>query len=610
MDFLPDIIVLAGVILLTLLWARNGVFSGMLGIAYTLAAAAIALSLWDPIGNLMVNSVLASDDTFWLSVVWGTTLIGLYVVTLGILAGATNALIRGNAALHPGVDVVGGLICGLVISTTSVGIFVIGASYIRTGGTVMGGYSAVTDESGSPVRGKMLWYPADRIVAEGFKFFSKNALSTSTPLAAYFPDIAYRGHKMRMAPEDVPLKFAFRRDDVKLVDRFVIEPAGDSAAPFLKDTLKDGNRPHDARRFDGTPYSLGKHRIHGITIEPSSSMREAAGNIMFGAGHITLVARDPKTGNSQAFSPISVISQGKPKPPASPEEGAATEGTNQIPLAGRWRFDSAGVFYGTVGSSSGQVFGFEFLVPAELEPLLVDVRGVRIDLTGPNARAPRTLTSVGARDREIESGRFQQLATFKIDLSKATKWEAADGQPQWAQGSDSLGFVIPATNARGLELTKMDNIQSEVIARGDAVFSEEDLKTNVQLPRDMQVQRFFVGDGLAMVQVDVSSNSPFSIDSALFTADAVPGLSDGTQFFPCVGFLTQQEGGRTFIRYTPDKPIQNLRRELNPFPSKSRQDLKTKLLFLVSVNTDVKYMVAGSNAVKEISPPIRVAPRR
>jgi len=578
------VLVLVGVIAYA--WSARGFFSALLHLCCTIAAAAIAFALWEPISLAIINkggSQWMQDLALCLS------LIVPFALALAALTSITNMLVRANAQCESAFDYVGGGVCGLLTGTISVGLLVISLSFVRVHNDFMGHEPISQEKDGYFTKGSALWFPVDSLVAKGFGALSTTSLRVGSPLATLYPDIAYRGHVMRIMPDEATLKVTGSGSDVGLAGRYTVGEKGIKVDDLLKDTFSTVKQ--SVKDLDGESLT-GQYKIEGYVLATKAGMREANGQVIFGPGSVQLVL-EGEDGPLTAH-PIALISQAK---------GDNTD-------LGRWRFDGKGVFFGSAGAAANPPVAVEFVVPANAIPLYLYVKGVRMSLTDEETETTMAafdaFDDVAERDRAIRNGSILAVAKDAVKPANSDSPPIKpDGADSPIQASNRMPFRITlnAGNANGLVVVK--DGKTNYIQSGDAKFRKEDFG-QVGMDRALRLEEFLVDSETAIVQLDVSPSSALSIVSpeSKEAGGGAPTLIDNRgQTYEAVGFV-YQDALLTHIRFMPGSPIQG-DKDL-PSVTANRTDQKIVLLFRVSLGVEIKSYAIGNKGIKDFTPTLKI----
>ena len=185
-------ILLLIILLLAYWWANQGLFSALLHLFCVIVAGAIALAFWEP---LTVGLLLRGN--FFDNYAWGVSFIGLFVISLFILRITMDKLAPGNIDLPHGVNLGLGGAAGAAAGVLTVGIILLGTSFVQSTSAIMGwqGHQRASNGQIAPLNN--LWVPYHQIAAEFYDFLSVGAFSTSRPLRHYSPNLHVQATSFR-----------------------------------------------------------------------------------------------------------------------------------------------------------------------------------------------------------------------------------------------------------------------------------------------------------------------------------------------------------------------------------------------------------------------------
>ncbi|MEM9753247.1 MAG: hypothetical protein AAF916_07655 [Planctomycetota bacterium] len=183
-----NLLVIAFVVGMGVLWATYGLFSALIHLAMAIAAGAIAFAVWEPI---TVNFLLPYLPHY----AWSAGLILPFAAALLLLRIGADKLVTGNMKFPGIVDQLFGGLIGAVSGVISAGVLIIGLSFlpmplaflqfqpyeVKANGTV-GPYEGA-DNAAS------LWIPADKVVAGLFSELSLRGFASGRPMAEVQPDV-------------------------------------------------------------------------------------------------------------------------------------------------------------------------------------------------------------------------------------------------------------------------------------------------------------------------------------------------------------------------------------------------------------------------------------
>ncbi|MBY0307685.1 MAG: hypothetical protein K2Q09_02990 [Phycisphaerales bacterium] len=596
----PSLIAIALMLAVGYVWSSRGFFSALLNLLVTVAAGAIAFALWETVATAAIKNV-ANDNRFVIDIVWGGSLVALFVLSMAVLSLAVNAVVRANIKVHKVTDWVGGAVCGLAAGLIVSGISLIGTSQIRTAEIDnLLQFSPVDYDNNGYLTRRQLWVPTDTWTAGLYKFWSERSLRETLgggkTLGAWRPQVADEGHLLRIAETDVLLRYSLNPKDVKLGGRYTVGkslPKG-MTPPAIKDLVGD-TKPvatTDGRQFKGRAY------IEGWVVGFEAGAKEKGGQVAIGAGSATLVCRNRSDTASLALQPIAVISQAK---------GDSLQ-------EGRWRFDTKNFFVGSMGGQANVGMAFEFLVPDEYadqpdaypeevwHPIALYVRGVRFDLTDP-ADPDKTIKpsaeymTPADRNAAVEGGGFlRSIADAAPPLVEpAQVWKMEKNDPNQAL---RLNNRIPGSIVlNGGEMSGVD------LSKGQQIINCVDYRTtpkalaDIGVDRSLRVEEFQPGPGTAVISIEVSRDVPkFSATEPESTgATGAPTLVDNLgQRYQAVGFV-YRDRNEIKIRFTPGSPLASLNDA--PSVSRSRDDQKLFLIFRVAPGVRITQYAIGTTGI-------------
>jgi hypothetical protein len=578
------------------IWTSQGLFSALLHFMCTLIAGAIAFAVWEP---LVYGAFMGMRE----DLSWTLGLAVPFLVSLGLLRVLTDKFIPGNLEVSNAANAVGGGVFGFLSAVITAGIFVISIGFLRVPANFMG-YTPVAYDlgTGNVVKGSNLWLPADMITTKIYEQLSTGSFSAGrSALATRNPDIYLQAGMVRMTNQGN--RVTLKPGDLKVIGSYEVNGNRDA---LLTDSFTFDNQTGESieqavNGFDGQPIS-GPVKIWGVAIEFLSGAREDTGQIVLGPGQVRLVA--DSNGEIISANPIAVISRA---------DGASV-------TAGRWRFDAPEVYVASVGAGASAAMTFEFLVPADAQPVDLMIKNVRIPPSRISAIAgqPQGGFTVETRDRAIRT--LELLGMEPVDPGQAT---APISRP--VQTGDSAGaafidgtsgdqlreagiFVGPQLVTGPLVKSKVSGLklddQNQIIS-GEASVSKADLGDARGGAAALQIDRFLTTPDTVIVQVDVSLQkrvSPFG--RALSAAERVaPLILHDTigQVYEPIGYV--YDNGRDIqIRYDPQRPL----RALSEIPTLSRtaQNDELVIVFLVSRGVSVSRMTLGNTVLAEFNPAV------
>ncbi|MEM9882497.1 MAG: hypothetical protein AAF800_06250 [Planctomycetota bacterium] len=178
-----NLIIVAFVFGMAVMWATYGLFSALLHLLVVVVAGALAFAFWE----LWVYALLMGVMPTY---AWGVGLVLPFAVLLIGLRLAVDRLVRGNVKFPRLADQVVGGAVGAASGTLTAGVAVIGIGFLPLPPAIGGvqPYEVFSNGSVAPKEGGGLWLKADSLAAGFFGRLSTGAFSSATPLAYYLPE--------------------------------------------------------------------------------------------------------------------------------------------------------------------------------------------------------------------------------------------------------------------------------------------------------------------------------------------------------------------------------------------------------------------------------------
>lgn len=583
-----NLLSLAIILGLGYLWVTRGFFSAILHLACVIAAGAIAFGVWEPVSMfLLQKSPQSGFGSFIGDAAWGLGLALPFVVSLGLLRVVTDKIAPGNIIVDDMYDSIGGGICGAGIGLITAGIFVISTSYLRVPASFMGYQPVKMANQGNLQWEGGLWLPVDKLTAGLYNKLSQNTLSTSTPLAYYYPDLAAVAGTQRMSEGNGNNKNNIRPDGFEVKMRFTVGKGGNAPADqVFSDFLNPGTQ--QITMLDGSQLPAGSY-IEGYLINFLAGAKEKFGQVVVGKGQIRLVAHN-SAGEGVTLYPIAVTTQSR-------------SGDTQF---GRFRFD--GEFYvASVGGATQAPMAFEFAVPAGYEASALYVRNIRHEVSG-NAKPDREFADASARDIAIQTGELLvSNAAANLNLTHAQKLDPQDGRAPGLEVGRRMAdrTVLQKGNTPGLEVDDDNRI-----VNGEGVFNPGDVGGR-GLDRNLRVDEFFLTGDTNVVQIQITGD-PSQFPTSYFSTAAAPDLRTDVpprlidtngQAYNAIGYI-YSDLNKVQIRYTPGRPMMGL--DEADALVRSRDDQVMYLIFRPSVGVEIEHFAIGDVVLVTFDKPLEI----
>ena len=584
-----NIIVVILVLSIGYAWMNRGIFNAMLHTLCALAAGAIAFAVWEPLSVMLVN---ASPErgffSFLEGAAWGVSLVIPFVVAFILLRVISDKVVPNNIKNSRLVDYIGGAAFGLVTGIISIGILVIGVGNMRLPTNFLGyqplWYSADrATGAGSLVKTDKLWIPVDSLVATVYGKLSNGAMSTSQPLAYWYPELRLTGFASRVSPEGAA-RNAMRIKDFNMRGTYTVGP--DEGAQMSELLKLDGNSTQRYVDINNEPVSTGK--LYGYVIEFEAGAKErgekGAGQLIISNGHVRMLV-EKSDGSTETIFPAAVISES-----SNPGE------------FGRWRFDANDVYVSSTGGSSKVPMGFEFVVPSGSTPVALYVKNLRVD----TAELPKPVNyrTTSRRDLSVRSGAILKGKGDEVtyNTQNAVTVSGTDTYANLVTTSPRMLEVLAISVARRGLTVDDDN---EVVGGQGTYLVEEAGRRNAPTSKNLRVERYGVGPGQTLIKLDVSAGTPFGfLSTPVQTAPLDQPLrlldTNGNEY-EAIGY-EYIDNTNYEVRYTRGSTLTGI--EDTPSLSTTRDDQKLLILFIVTKGVEIDRFVIDDMVIAKFSPVI------
>ncbi|MEQ8850588.1 MAG: hypothetical protein RIB32_02250 [Phycisphaerales bacterium] len=575
-------------------WATRGFFNALLHLVAVIVGGAVAFAVWEPLSLAIVN---ATESSGWLwgtihACAWSIGLIVPFAIATIVVRVILDKTIPANVQLVTAADYAGGGLCGLGAGIICTGVLVIAIGATRFPAGFLG-YKPIwyNDDRGAGLGSLKLtgglWVPADKLTAAFYSSLSINAFGADESLATWYPDLHAAVYANRISSEDFTPVTSIKREDVRLNGRYTVgDPAGGTPVEqLLRFELQGQMVPMPYADTRGERVGTGRLEGFILTFEAGAKDpgERGAGQVVFSNGQARLVC-ERSDGSTFNVFPVAMISQ-------------ASSGDA---VYGRWRFDADEVVLASVGGASSVQLGLEFVVPQGAEPIGLMVKNARIDLRdgGPE---PVVYADIGSRNALVRDGAILR------------------GDEPAPEFDDSRAIVIdPTTNSivqPTNSLTGRLSMHVSMARRNFSLDEDNRIQTgtgvyrfpadfNAPNDRNLKTDKFGVGRGQVLVQIDVSDGSPASIIgpvARLEDADAPIRLIDTAGIaYDAVGYI-YQESGEVTIRYTPEDPLDGSGDIATPLSS-TRTDQQLALIFVCSFGVEIDRLAIGDTVILDFDP--------
>jgi hypothetical protein len=597
------ILAIALVALIGYVWVTRGFFSALIHLVCTLLAGGVAFGVWEPVAKMLLDAAPTSGFLSFLEgSAYGLGLALPFAVCLAIFRVIADVILRANVKVTPVADYVGGGLCGVLAGIPTVGIMLISLGFLRLD-TELLGYQPMDYTSKGMIEKKKstgMILPIDEWTASLYGHVSKASFSTETPLATYYPDLALVPHTLRINNGDGAARNVFKASDYKVVARYTVGKDKNLDPSILFGDMWN-TAPQAVTDVDGNTLGAGSY-IEGYVVRFNSGAKERGGDnkVVFGAAQMRLLCANSEQTQFKTCYAIA----------------AAAQADSASPAFARFRFDTKGLFFASVGGTSESSFAIEFAVPAGYTPIALYLKNSRHLIDDPATAKPKiAFETPMARDAGIVSGdlvRGTQIDVLDTGNAKLVEAPRAEGfntgvrLPTGMTITNNVGRTLHKTTIRTMRVEDEGNL----IVEGDQTFTEQELR-EPPLEKTLRVEKFAIGSDVVMVQLDVSIGSQFSwMGAAAQSIDdtQAPVLMDtNNQTYEPVGwiYVDATKSNQTQYRYMPITPVRALNEKGFPVLSRSAPDNKLKLLFLVNKGAKINRFAVGGTVIAELKTPVQ-----
>ncbi|MCA9278886.1 MAG: CvpA family protein [Phycisphaeraceae bacterium] len=619
MGFLGVALPLAVVLFSLLMWMNRGFFSAAIHLVCTIVAGAIAFAFWEPLSLMLLDK---SPQTGFASVLrdvaWGVSLSSVFVVSLVVLRGAVDSIVRRNANVSDQANTIGGTLCGIGSGIIASGIMTLSIGSLRLGSdwptTVT--YNDL-DARGSIVFNSGIMKPwTDELTAKFYGIASAGAFKPvigGDSLARSYPEgVHVVPSSLRVSFEGGNGRNTLKRGDLTLRKDFsyvVGDVTNGTPMGQLLNTDKWVSSQHKAVRLNGEEITRGY--LIGVAIDFGPGAKETGGGsqVQMTNAQVRLVAED-ENGESRSYFPVACFS------------ASSGSSTGRV---GRWRFDQGDLdnpmVITSVGGSSNTPFTFEFAVDAGFLPHAIFVKNVRVDISNtmqelPSDRVFAAVSTDKGRDRWISTmydpsdtdstiAGENAVAVREIMIRPQNETRANRGELLQDIGitiRNSIGFIIKKGVEGSLQVSsdagKMD------IVNGEQKFSSEQLKTVGVIEKSLRIGTFQESDGVRVVQMDVSVGSRLDLLGPYFEGvnrnQPIRLVDENGTAYDAIGFIYRDQAALTHIRFTPSIPLKSIN-DIPSRPSITNPDGKLTIIFRVSRGVNIRFLQVGDFTIMDFS---------
>ncbi|MEE2907342.1 MAG: CvpA family protein [Planctomycetota bacterium] len=346
MGIIFNFIVCIGIFLIAYWWSNQGFFSSLLHMAAVILAGAITLSIWEFLVWDMALGNLGGLDNY----VSGGSFILVFCAILLLLRVATDRLAPDDVAVPEVLELAGGFIFGVVAGIISIGLILIATGFLQRPLEFMGykGYGrASTGESEVGPLGTQLWIPADYLTASFYEWTSITGLRpdiSGTPLKQYNPELYKQASLVRDSVQGEK-------------GQFFMPPGSATALQPIRS------------EFDDSTWIT-------IPMEFKSEARDFGQQLAISSSQVRLVGKAYNNESPDVIYPSYWIQ----------DTAIDTDGEEKEEDIGFYKFDDASKYITSVPGRPDCQAQIIFKVPNDFEPLFVQVKGLRLELSEPTDR--------------------------------------------------------------------------------------------------------------------------------------------------------------------------------------------------------------------------------
>lgn len=540
-----------GVILLILLaaywWGSQGLFSSLLHLVATIAAGAVTFAIWEPIVYAILDG---SKNKALLGITWGSTLLICFTLLLVAFRVLLDKLIPNNLNLPHWADLSVGGALGWASGTVSMGIIILGFSFMQSKPDIMGYYGTQRHKGDGNVKLITgMWYPAHVYTGKLYERLSLTSFATGSPMG-------------QVAPELSTQSSLFRDTASKGKASSVLRPGGARlATDAVSYDPEKPNRMFVSVEFLNEGYDFGGQLTvtsAQVRLIEAPTSRSAPARVVYPAAwHQEHQKRDEEGKNNwHQFNTISAV--------------VTSEGT-RAPLSVTFEFDTPANFSMANGRRGAAI----------------QIKGVRYELprAQPSAAGPAMLRQM-------------------TPLNESVELEAGANIDDLVVIRSSIPGLNASANLKPGGITLSDE---NYIARGKGTFAQN----QGIVSRELKIKGFLEVEGEPIVQVNITRGGladvfTFVEQGEVKIDDEIYLVDERGQRYYAIG-LWSKRGGSIEVEMRPADRIPRV--ELLPRGSISGTE-ELWLAFRVVEGTRITGLKAGDLTIGTISKTIQAVNRR
>ncbi len=560
---LANALIIVFVLAMAYWWGLQGFFSAFLHLIVTIAAAAIAFAVWEP---LVLGFLFGRMPEY----AWGVGLLGPFVLAMIVLRLPMDYFVGKNVHFHQILNLIAGGFCGVLSAILISGLTMIGLSYLPLGISVGGYQPWGVEATGRTVdTGQRLWLPVDHQAAGFFSMLSSGSFSTGSPLSQYKPELVDQAAHFRLQRHYDPNASLVATPPSVSVTQVAIHKA---PPPGL-----------DAAALDalGTPAKVATNKVVAVeTVWQAAPGVFDQGTLYLSPVQMRLATRRDKYGQKgvELHQPLAFsrkLATGRTEMTAIKSDRLSANSSDQK-----------------------QPITWVFVVPADAEPTFLFARQLRLPLPAAVSEPAKLAALVGtpavvaAPDPADQAAEQPPTGDGQIGPREGIR---AGNMPVDIEATDALPSMVSKNFTQGL------SIQDDAVMSG----SKEVAKATGSTAASLRVNSIWRPGHQRMVRVRIARDQAHSLYGASRAAAASlqqPSIEDNQgQRWHAIGYVLEKADGTQVININRDSVIRSAR-EL-PIGTMQADD-KLYLYFVVNANTRIVRYYVGESTSFECDLPV------
>ncbi len=233
MTLLFNVIVIGLVILIGYWWANQGFLSALLHLACVVVAGAITLAIWEP----LTTAILGGG--FFDNYIWGIVLLGCFAIILAVTRALSDRIVPGNLHLPNWANMTFGFVCGALAGIITTGILIIGGGFFQTADAFLyPGWGRDRDARAVIEREPKPWLPVAKWTIDFYEYTSLGSLYpniSNAPLAQQYPNLDRQASLIRDSYDEGKGQLSLAPEGADVVDAFLLDAVNNSGMPDFND---------------------------------------------------------------------------------------------------------------------------------------------------------------------------------------------------------------------------------------------------------------------------------------------------------------------------------------------------------------------------------------